>query len=166
MTTRVCSVTQSSPTLCNPTDWGPPGSSVHGILQARTLEWVACPPAGDLPDPAIKPTPLMSPALAGGFFSSNTTWEAPTNAEVPNRHRVNYREYSESQCFLLEMCKYCHRHCFLLPFRVQLFDKCFFKKKERLVKSSLYLLFFWIFAKYLNTVKPKFSQYLHFQLTI
>ena len=28
-------------TLCNPMDWGPPGSSVHGILQARILEWVA-----------------------------------------------------------------------------------------------------------------------------
>ena len=30
-------------TLCNPTDCSPPGSSVHGILQARTLEWVAMP---------------------------------------------------------------------------------------------------------------------------
>ena len=28
-------------TLCNPLDCGPPGSSIHGILQARTLEWVA-----------------------------------------------------------------------------------------------------------------------------
>ena len=34
-------VTQSCPTLCNPMDYSPPGSSVHGILQARTLEWVA-----------------------------------------------------------------------------------------------------------------------------
>ena len=32
---------QSCPTLCNPTGGSPPGSSVHGILQARTLEWVA-----------------------------------------------------------------------------------------------------------------------------
>ena len=32
---------QSCPTLCNPTDSSPPGSSVHGILQARILEWVA-----------------------------------------------------------------------------------------------------------------------------
>ena len=32
---------QSCLTLCDPTDHGPPGSSVHGILQARTLEWVA-----------------------------------------------------------------------------------------------------------------------------
>ena len=32
---------QSCPTLCNPTDGNPPGSPVPGILQARTLEWVA-----------------------------------------------------------------------------------------------------------------------------
>ena len=32
---------QSCPTLCNPIDGGPPGSPIHGILQARTLEWVA-----------------------------------------------------------------------------------------------------------------------------
>ena len=32
---------QSCPTLCNSIDGNPPGSSVHGILQARTLEWVA-----------------------------------------------------------------------------------------------------------------------------
>ena len=34
------SVAQSCLTLCNPVDCGPPGSSVHGILQARILEWV------------------------------------------------------------------------------------------------------------------------------
>ena len=34
---------QSCPTLCDPMDCSPPGSSVHGILQARTLEWVAMP---------------------------------------------------------------------------------------------------------------------------
>ena len=32
---------QSCPTLCDPTDGSPAGSSIHGILQARTLEWVA-----------------------------------------------------------------------------------------------------------------------------
>ena len=34
-------VAQSCPTLCDPMDWGLPGSSTHGILQARILEWVA-----------------------------------------------------------------------------------------------------------------------------
>ena len=36
-------VTQSCPTLCNTMNFGPPGSSVYGILQGRTLEWVAIP---------------------------------------------------------------------------------------------------------------------------
>ena len=34
-------VAQSFPTLCNPMDYKPPGSSVHGILPVRILEWVA-----------------------------------------------------------------------------------------------------------------------------
>ena len=34
-------VAQSCQTLCNPIDCSPPGTSVHGILQARILEWVA-----------------------------------------------------------------------------------------------------------------------------
>ena len=46
---------QSCPTLCDPMD-----STVHRILQARTLEWVAFPSPGDLPNPGIKP---RSPTL-------------------------------------------------------------------------------------------------------
>ena len=38
------------------------------------LEWVAMPSSEDLPNPVIKP---VSPALAGGFFISSATWEAP-----------------------------------------------------------------------------------------
>ena len=36
-------ITQLCPTLCNPMDYSPTGSSVHGILQARILKWVAIP---------------------------------------------------------------------------------------------------------------------------
>ena len=53
-----------------PQDCSPPGSSVHGILQARILEWVACPPPGDLLNPETEPTSFMSPAFAGGFFTT------------------------------------------------------------------------------------------------
>ena len=54
-------VTQLCPTLCDPADCSPPGSSVHGLLQARTLEWVAVPSSRDLPGgPGIEP---RSPAL-------------------------------------------------------------------------------------------------------
>ena len=51
----------------------PPGSSVHGILQTRIL---GCPPSGDPPDSGIKPASLTSPALADGFFTTSTIWEA------------------------------------------------------------------------------------------
>ena len=54
------SVTQSCPTLCNPMDCSLPGSSIHGILQARILEWVAIPFSRGSSDPEIKPE---SPAL-------------------------------------------------------------------------------------------------------
>ena len=37
---------------------------------------LSCPPPGDLPDPGIEPLPLMSPALAGGFFTTSATWGA------------------------------------------------------------------------------------------
>ena len=51
-------------------DCSPPGSSVHGILQAGILEWIAMPSLGDLPNLGIEPTSLKSPALGGGFFTS------------------------------------------------------------------------------------------------
>ena len=56
-------VTSVVPTLCNSTDYSPPGFSVHGILQERILEWVAFLSPGDLPNPGLKPMSLASPAL-------------------------------------------------------------------------------------------------------
>ena len=62
------SVTQSCRTLRDPTDCSPPGSSVHGILQARILEWVVIPfPRGSTPP---RGQTLVS-CIAGGFF---TVW--------------------------------------------------------------------------------------------
>ena len=48
-------VTRLCLTLCDTMDCSPPGSSVHGILQAKILEWEAFPSPEDLPDPGIKP---------------------------------------------------------------------------------------------------------------
>ena len=46
---------------------------------SRQESWIGlpCPPPGDLPHPEIKPESLLSPALAGRFFTTSTTWEAP-----------------------------------------------------------------------------------------
>ena len=65
-------------TLSDPMDCSLPVSSVHGILQARILEWVAILPPGELPNPGIKPASPASPALASGFFTT----------EPPGKHPV------------------------------------------------------------------------------
>ena len=66
----MCVRTQSCLTFCNPMDCSSPGFSVHGILQARILEWVAISYSGDLPNPGIEPMSLASPELAGRHFST------------------------------------------------------------------------------------------------
>ena len=65
----VRAITQSYLTLGDPMDCSLPGSSVHGILQARILEWVAI-SYSDLPNPGIEPMSLASPALTGRFFTT------------------------------------------------------------------------------------------------
>ena len=60
---------QSHTTLCDTMDCSPPGSSVHGILQARYWSGLPFLPPGDLPNPGLEPTWLKSPAFAGGFFT-------------------------------------------------------------------------------------------------
>ena len=61
-------VAQLCPTLCDPMDCRLPGSSLHGILQARVLEWVAIfLLQGDLPDPGIEP---RSPAFQADALTS------------------------------------------------------------------------------------------------
>ena len=67
---------QSCPTLWDPMDGSPPGSSVRGILQARLLEWVAVPSSWGTPDPGIKPTSLISAALTGRLFTTSPTVDA------------------------------------------------------------------------------------------
>ena len=71
----VCSVAQSCPTLCDLTDSSPPGSSVHGMLQVRIVEWSPCPPPGDLPDSGIEP---RSPALQADSLPAEPQ-RKPTN---------------------------------------------------------------------------------------
>ena len=67
---RACHA-QSHPILCDPMDCSPPGSSsVHGILQARILEWLPFPTPGDLPTRGTEPVSLLSPTVAGGFFTT------------------------------------------------------------------------------------------------
>ena len=54
---------QSCSTLCDSVDFSLPGSSVHGILQARILERIAFPSSSDLLDLGIEPMSLATPVL-------------------------------------------------------------------------------------------------------
>ena len=76
---------QLCPTLCDPMDCSPPGTSVHGILQARTLGWAAVPSSSDLPNPGIKPVSLTSPALAGRLFTISGTHNAAKDLLKPQQ---------------------------------------------------------------------------------
>ena len=57
-------------TLCYPMDCSPKGSSIHGILQARILEWVAISSTRASSWARIKPVSLTSPAFPDGFFTT------------------------------------------------------------------------------------------------
>ena len=63
----------------DPMNCSPSGSSVHGIIQARILSWVAISPPEDLSDPGIEPKSPASPALTGGFFTAKTPRKAKLN---------------------------------------------------------------------------------------
>ena len=76
MQVLVCACAKSLPlclTLCDPMDCSLPGSSVHGISRQEYRSGLSFPTQGDLPNPGIEPVPLMSPALAGWFFTTTTT---------------------------------------------------------------------------------------------
>ena len=48
----------------------------RGFSRQESWSGLPCPPPGGLPDPGIKHASLMSPALAGGLFTTSATWEA------------------------------------------------------------------------------------------
>ena len=81
---------QLCPTPCDPMDYSPPGSSVHGILQARILEWVALPSWGDLPDSGIESwspalqADSLSPEPPGKLNSLNTRCQTYNNEQKVN----------------------------------------------------------------------------------
>ena len=86
-------------TLWDPMNCNPPGSSVHGILQARIVEWVAMPSSrgpSSSRSPALlqgtfEPACLTSPALAGRFFTTSTTWKPPPPPPKPHRSVVYHQ---------------------------------------------------------------------------
>ena len=62
-----CLIAQPCPSLCDPIDCGPPGSSVHRVTLQEYWSELLFPSPGALPNPGIRP---VSPAPAGGFFTT------------------------------------------------------------------------------------------------
>ena len=61
--------------FATPSTVAPQAPLSMGFSRHEYWSGLPCPPPGNLPDPRIEPASLMSPALAGGFFTTSTTWE-------------------------------------------------------------------------------------------
>ena len=75
MTISLCMLSHFSHVwlFCSPLDCSPPGSPVHGILEARILKWVAMPSSRGSSWPRNQ---TCVSCIAGGFFTTSITWEA------------------------------------------------------------------------------------------
>ena len=69
-------VTKSCPTLETTRNCSPQAPLSRGFSRQEHWSGLSCPPLRDLPNPGTEPVSLMSPALAGGFFTTRTMWEA------------------------------------------------------------------------------------------
>ena len=83
-------------TLYDPMDRSLPGSSVHGILQARLLEGLPYPLLEALLDPGIELHSLMSLALGDRFFTTSTTWEAQRSHREHLKHSDAWALFPET----------------------------------------------------------------------
>ena len=79
---RACWVTSVLSDFLQPMDRSLTGSSVHGILQARILDWVAMPSSRGSSRPRDRTPVSVSPALSGWLFTIKTTWEAPNRVII------------------------------------------------------------------------------------
>ena len=73
---------------------------------SRQEHWsgLSCPPPEGLPDPGIKPTSLRSPALAGGFFTTSTTWEAQNYHVIQHFHFWVEMKTNSKRCVHHNVC--------------------------------------------------------------
>ena len=95
---------QSCPTLCDPMDCSPPGSSVHGILQARILERVVIPSSRGSSRPRDRTCVSCSSCIAGGFFTAEPPGKPNNNIiylllQLPVLPYILRAESDTSLCF-------------------------------------------------------------------
>ena len=113
----ICSVAKSCSTFCNPMDCSLLGSSVHGIAQARILEWVAISFSRVFPNPGIKP---MSPALADRFFTTEPLEKPSFNylAQVSSYGLGSFVWEQKMQTWAMVYRQYCFCHILLAKTRL------------------------------------------------
>ena len=107
-----CLVSQLCLTLCDPMDCSPPGSSIHGLLQASGL---SCPPPEDLPNPGIKP---RSPTLQVDSLPSEPPGK-PKNTGTGSLSLFQgiflTQEFSQGLCQILYQLSYQGSPPYVLP---------------------------------------------------
>ena len=95
---------QSCPTLCNSIDGSPPGSSVHGTLQARVLEWVAVSPSKGSSQTRDQTHVSCGSCIAGRFFTTESPGDAQTligSMSIPKPSQRSPQLESPHQCSLI-----------------------------------------------------------------
>ena len=118
------------PTLCDPVDCRPPGSSVHGFLQARILEWVDIPFSRGSSQPRDW---TQVSCIAGGFLTIRATREAPP----PQNHLNTFsKAWSQSSPTITSHCNHEAN-----------FNSCF---KETLALDSAILWLFLVMQRLCN----------------
>ena len=91
-----------------------------------------CPPPGDLPDLGVKPTSLISPALAGEYFATSTTREAPTSITDIYIQVHNFNQILDSLRFS-QVTEIALRICLVLP--------CLPSPSQRMIPYFSYIFF-------------------------
>ena len=96
-----CLVIKSCPTLCDPIDCSQPGPSVHGISQARMLEWFAIFFSRESPDPGIQPGPptLQVDSLPTELSGKRGLVQVTLNSYLLKTLKVQQKEESESHLY-------------------------------------------------------------------
>ena len=93
---------QSCPTLCYPVDCSPPGSSVHGISQARILEWVAISSSRGSSWPRDQTHDSCVSCTAGRFFTTEPLGKPYSSIGI--KQWVCVRDKTQRQCVSYQCC--------------------------------------------------------------
>ena len=88
---------QSCPTLCDPFDYAPPGSSVHEILQARILEWVAMLSSRGFSQSRDQTHVSYISCIGSRFFTTSATWEAHNKTYTEGIPEITIKKMTEKQ---------------------------------------------------------------------